>query len=285
MKLNNKGFAISVILYSMIILVIGIMYLLLNIVNTRYKLTKENKEEVVEYINSQGINTVTDEFANKLAVNKVINTGLLNCQGNNCYYYGNDPSNYVKFNNELWRIIGVMSMGGNRYLKIVRNNFLLLETVDTNKFSMSNVFSYLNSNYYNSLGTSKKFVASVKWYNSEYATNLTPFNAYNEELVSTSYKTGYIGIINGSDFGFAASSSYTTNNLSNYSSSINDNWLATTYDYLTMSYSSNKINIVSNGNLISSDITETYIYPSLYLNKDIFITSGTGTSVDPYILG
>lgn len=49
-KMNKKGFAISVILYSMVILVISIMYLVLGIIKDRYNLENQLKESTIDYI-------------------------------------------------------------------------------------------------------------------------------------------------------------------------------------------------------------------------------------------
>jgi len=73
-------------------------------------------------------------------------------------------------------------------------------------------------------------------------------------------------------------------NLSSYSSSSSNNWLALSNNYFTMSYSGNKLNVVSNGNLISTDNKTAYIYPAVYIKKDIFIIGGVGSSDEPYIL-
>lgn len=284
MKLNNKGFAISVVLYSMVILIIGIMYLLLDVVNSRYRMSREVKDDVVEYINSQGINTISQELLNRIATTKIINTGALSLHSGNYYYTGNDPDNYVYFNSELWRIIGVIVVDDVRYLKIVRNNYISENTSDNHRIINSNIFNYLNNTYYNSMNSSKTMIKKINWYNSEYSTNLTALNAYQEEKKATSFSENYVGLINGSDFGYTADNVYLTNYLSNYASSINDNWLALTNDYFTMSFSGTKINVVSNGNLSSTDNMTAYIYPCVYLKKDVLIIDGAGERTNPYIL-
>lgn len=282
-KLNNKGFAISVILYAMVILAMGIFFLLIDIVNTRYRLSKDMKEDVVEYINSQGVNTITSSLANKIATTKIINTGSLTYQNGNYYYYGNEPNNYVIFNSELWRIIGVINVDGVKYLKIVRKDYLQSMTSNSNRIIDSNIFEYLNDNYYNTIAN-RTMIKKMDWYNSEYSTNRTVSNAFNQERSATSMSNNYIGLINGSDFGYAAGTSYFTNNLSNYAPSINNNWLSLTNTYFTMSFQGTNLNVVSNGNLVSTSDFEAYVYPCLYLKKDLLITSGTGHSGDPYIL-
>jgi len=284
MKLNNKGFAISIVLYSMIILIIGIMYLLLDIVNDRYKMSKEAKEHVVEYINMQGVNTLSDELYNKIGVNKIINTNELVLKNGNYYYNGNDPDNYIQLSGELWRIIGIISVNDVKYLKIVKNEPITEMNCDNYQIVKSNVFTYLNNDYYKTLGNEKNMIQKINWYNTEHSTNITPYNAFKEESRDSAYNNNYIGLINASDFGYTASENYLTNNLSNYSASINDNWLALTNDYFTMSFYNKKINVVSNGNLVNSGENSFFVYPCIYLKKDVLITSGIGKEDNPYIL-
>ena len=73
----------------------------------------------------------------------------------NIRYYGSDPNNYVRFNNELWRIIGVF---GNN-VKLVRSEKLgylswdsseesINEGRGVNEWSTSALKNYLNTMYY-----------------------------------------------------------------------------------------------------------------------------------------
>ena len=282
MKLNNKGFAISVILYSMIILTIGVLYLLLGVLNTRYNLSKETSDDVVDYINNQGVNTITDDRASKIATTRIINTGNLLQKNGNYYYYGNNPNNYIRFNNEEWRIIGVISINKVKYLKLIRNNYLKVASMDNYKVIESNIFEYLNNEYYPAM-KDKNMVKDVYWNNAEYSTSITALNAYNKEITTSLNSKQYVGLIDGSDFGYTAGEAYLTKNLSSYNSSTS-NWLSFSNNYFTMSYYGNNINIVSNGNLVNTTSKNAYIYPCVYIKKDIFIIGGVGTSSDPYIL-
>lgn len=287
MRLNNKGFAISVIIYSMIILAIGILYLLLNVLNSRHNLSKQKNNEVVDYINNQGVNTVVDERANKIGTNRLINNNngqlLYNSDTKNYYYYGTNPDNYIMFSGDLWRVIGVFNVNNVKYLKLIKNEPLKVETANNHKIAESNIFSYLNNEFYNNL-SNKDMINPMYWKNSEYSTYMTPLNAFNEEKQVFSTLKNYVGLIDGSDFGYAAGSTYLGNNLSSYASSINNNWLALTNNYFTMSYIGTKLNIISNGNLVSTDNKTAHIYPSVYIKKDIFIIGGAGKSDDPFIL-
>lgn len=51
--MNKKGFAISVILYSIIFLIIAILYMLLGITKTRYTVSKNLRDNVVKELNEE----------------------------------------------------------------------------------------------------------------------------------------------------------------------------------------------------------------------------------------
>ena len=84
-----------------------------------------------------------------------------------------EVKNYVEFNNETWRIIGVFSVddGSGIYesrLKIIRNDSIgnmYYNVNGTNNYLYSTVNEYLNNNYYNSIETSfKNMIANSKYY-------------------------------------------------------------------------------------------------------------------------
>ena len=99
------------------------------------------------------------EYTEKLYSNELsrIENGLKkdNTEDQNIRYYGSNPNNYVRFNNELWRIIGVF---GNN-VKLVRSEKLGNLSWDSsessinsgwgvNEWSQSDLKNYLNTMYY-----------------------------------------------------------------------------------------------------------------------------------------
>ena len=82
--------------------------------------TKENAEVIELEAPKYGITAV--EYINELYEYDSDTNGLKidNTEDKNIRYYGSDPNNYVKFNNELWRIIGVF---GNN-VKLIRKDIL-----------------------------------------------------------------------------------------------------------------------------------------------------------------
>ena len=99
------------------------------------------------------------EYIEKLYNNELsrIENGLKkdNTEDQNIRYYGSNPNNYVSFNNELWRIIGIF---GNN-VKLVRSEKLGNLSWDSsessvnngwgvNEWSQSDLKNYLNTMYY-----------------------------------------------------------------------------------------------------------------------------------------
>jgi len=74
-------------------------------------------------------------------------------------YHGINPNNYIKFNGELWRIIGVFDeyshgQSGKRLVKIIRNESIggyAWDKDNVNNWPTSSLYKLLNTTYYNSL--------------------------------------------------------------------------------------------------------------------------------------
>ena len=152
-------------------------------------------------------------------------------------YTGANPNNYVSFNNELWRIIGVFPTDdgtGNieNRVKIIRNESIGVWEWDSgniNDWSTASLQELLNSgDYYNRTGSytstglteeAKSMISDAKWYlgGNPWNTNddLTN-NWYSYERGTTVYSgnptsfIGKIGLMYPSDYGYATSGGSTT---------------------------------------------------------------------------
>ncbi len=159
-------------------------------------------------------------------------------KGNVRYYgtYSSQPNNYVTFNNELWRIIGVID----GKVKVVKNNYLPTVLTDNgitlateicymticsnfmqwnvkgnNNWSDSTLKAYLNGTYYNSIEINSRNMISEETYFlggptlSTYKT-LTSSEYYDIERSSNVYSGNTtsivqnIGLLYVSDYGYAA---------------------------------------------------------------------------------
>ena len=150
---------------------------------------------------------------------------------NNARYIGANPNNYVWFNNELWRIIGVFNNiddgTGNKEarLKIIRNEALnerkAWDTAGTNDWSSASLQEELNTTYLNSIQSPyKEMIGNAVWNlgglsisisDSNYYGTATSSIWYSYERGTTVYDgssttwTGSIGIMYASDYGYATS--------------------------------------------------------------------------------
>ncbi len=127
-------------------------------------------------------------------------------------YIGNEPNNYITFNDETWRIIGVFTVeteSGNKeqLIKIIRNESmgdLAWDSNWNNEWSTASLQKLLNGDYYNQTGsytttasikglssTARSQVAKVKWYlgGSSAVENLGGPDYYNFERGTTTCVT------------------------------------------------------------------------------------------------
>ena len=218
-------------------------------------------------------------------------------------YAGKNPNNYVLFNDELWRIIGVFSVntqsnGTQNLVKLIRN-----ETLDglawhgsnTNDWSVATLQQQLNNGYYNGTdstcnvyytsvtktcyfsetglnSTARNMVESVVWnLGGISSTSNTAEEFYTAERGTTVYSgrpttwTGKVGLMYPSDYGYAvlASSCARTTNLGDYDSTA-----------------------CTGNNWLKADSIQWTMTPRSSYSDIVFIVSNNGTLSDDYaILG
>ena len=227
-------------------------------------------------------------------------------------YRGASPKNYVTFNNEVWRILGVFPTDdgtGNieNRIKIVRKDSIGTKYWDTsgsNKWSVSSLGRELNSSYINTLNTNHAYdmIDNVKYYLGGYTNNtLTLNNMYSYERKISGSGTYYyssnpnswvgkIALMYASDYGYAAGDAC-TGNLSGYSSSTctSNNWLYNSNNEWLLAHVANGSGnsfLTYNGGVSIGSVSGNLraVRPSLYLNSNVMIESGDGTSSNPYKL-
>lgn len=201
-------------------------------------------------------------------------------------YLGANANNYVSFNDETWKIVGVFSVQSEengeyeQRVKITKSELMdpLAWNTSNDNWSWpdSSLSQILNEAYYIGNGrftetvlneTARNQVAQAKWYlggsDSQDAETL-----YNVERDSSTIN--YVGLLYPSDF---------------YYTYVNDkSWLRETSAIEWTMYVQH---ILSSADVLYTidDATKTLGYrPTVYLRSDIEVTDGTGTSSDPYIL-
>ena len=226
-------------------------------------------------------------------------------------YRGASPKNYVTFNNETWRIIGVFPTDDgtgkieNR-IKIVRDQSIgnnRWDTYDKNNWATASLKTNLNSTYLSGLTIeTQSMIGNTKYYLGGYNTaNIQKDVMYQYER-KTSGSTYYYGtnpnswvgklaLMYASDYGYAASDEC-TQNLSNYNDTTCTvyNWLYNLKDkewLLPQSArgGSNAFYVYSNGYVgYNFDVynNQLAVRPVIYLKYNVQISSGDGTSSNPY---
>ena len=152
--------------------------------------TKTSAEVIKLEAPKYGITAV--EYINELYEYDGEGLKIDNTPDENIRYYGSDPNNYVRFNNELWRIIGVF--GDN--VKLVRKDSLGELSWDSsessvnngwgvNEWSQSALKNYLNAMYYGGTsvtcynGKSKKEVTCPTGTIEETSKSLIDYHTWN----------------------------------------------------------------------------------------------------------
>ncbi len=279
---------------------------------------------------------------------------------NNLRYIGADPNNYVSFNNELWRIIGVFNNiddgTGKKEtrLKIIRDEPIGTYSWDnkasgtgssiseygSNDWSDSALQIVLNNGAYwnrtsgecpsgqNGATTScdftntglteeaKSMISNAKWNLGGLSDTSSDENYYQTAITSAWYTyergttvysgrptewIGKIGLMYPSDYGYATAGGSTTNRQTclntelyswdDYDDCFNNDWLYnSSYFQWTLtpysSYSLYVFRVVSDGHVTVSFAynTNDAVSPALYLNSNVKISGGDGSSSSPFIL-
>ena len=231
-------------------------------------------------------------------------------------YIGNTPNNYVYFNDELWRIIGVFPVedeNGNTTskIKIVRGECLAnkMDWDDNhrNNWPVSTLNNYLNNTFYNELSsTSKEMINMSKYYLGSFERNGNygmPSQIYSNERGLTVYSgnstywIGKIGLLYPSDFAYTYAlgvDDVCSNNISKcyqeYGANPSTSWINKIRNYdmwLISSFYSTNYNVFALvdegtiGDMIASNLE---VVPTVYLKPEVKIISGLGTQNNPYRL-
>ena len=231
-------------------------------------------------------------------------------------YRGASPKNYVSFNGETWRIIGVFPTDDgtgkieNR-IKLIRNESIGNKYWDerqTNDWVRpSTLNAELNGTYLNRLDSiAQSMIGNTKYYLGGYNTaNIQKDvmyqyerkikNTTNNEFYYGTNSNSWIGklaLMYASDYGYATSDEC-TQTLLYYSNTTckNNNWLLNSKEEWLLPPNASKSNyafIVRSTEEVNSIYVmgaTNVVRPVLYLKPDVKIIVGHGTSTDPYVLG
>ena len=236
-------------------------------------------------------------------------------------YRGGNVNNYVTFNNETWRIIGIIpteDTDGNveNRTKIIRDTSvgdMYWDGNGSNNWTTATLNTYLNNDYYNTLSSdAKNMIGTTKYYLGGYNSNasFTSDVMWQYERKNEANRTGYyyrtnpimqndankkIAIMYASDYGYAASKKCTSS-LYYYYDDTNckktNNWLDKSAGTWLLPQHSGDYDVTFSVNLIGGVDPNYKVYvsgenavrPVLSLSSNVRISGGSGTSSDPYTL-
>ena len=229
-------------------------------------------------------------------------------------YRGKDPKNYVTFNNETWRILGVFPTDDgtgkieNR-IKLIKDQSIgnkYWDTGNSNNWARSATLNTeLNTTYLNNLSpTAQSMIGNTKYYLGGYNNSLQipkdVMYQYERKINGGTYYNGsnpnnWVGklsLMYASDYGYAVSDEC-TQTLYNYNNATckNNNWLFKgNNEWILPQNASFRYSVffVNFEGLVGHNIVYNDKYavrPVLYLKPDVKIIVGHGTSTDPYVLG
>ena len=302
-KDNLKSFVIGGLIFTIIGVCAAVTF-------PSSEVSYDNSESGLSSTNLKG---AIDELYKRCTANPALDVieDLVSTNTNELYkdehgdirYYGPSPNNYVSFNNELWRIIGVID----GKIKIIRNESIenmQWNSTSSNNWNNASLKSYLNGDYYNSINETYKNMISEETYylggptTYNYKT-LTASDYYNVERDSTQVYSGnpasttqYIGLMYPSDYGYAAGSSCLSTALLDYDGGCkNSDYLSIGVTELLQTPNADigryyTVILHGRGSVFAyDDVTGSYAgRPVLYLNTNVQITGGNGSQSNPYTL-
>ena len=217
-------------------------------------------------------------------------------------YKGANPNNYIYFNDELWRILSIDS---DNNIKIIKNSSVVKTSWDTTGGEYgskdwtrpSDLNTYLNGEYYNSLGTDvQNKIISHEWSIGEPTT-------YNDSLSSqiieenNSKWTGKVGLITLSEYLRGNSNENECSNVdllvNNLETCSTTNYLIDSISYYDYTWTITPYTVEDIGDVFAVFYTGSFtvvepsnnfgVIPVVYVNVSGGL-SGSGTTDNPYRL-
>lgn len=290
---NKKGFISVTVIYTFFLVFLSLMLFIVtnmvvnrNLLNTLKKSIKDDISDTnfTRYL----INHSDDEKINLTKVTK----------DNSYRFTGANPNNYIKFSesDKTYRMIGIID----GKIKIIDTSYKEIEYNDTlnNSYENTTIKESLNNEYLITLNENiRNLLDESNWYINSIVRNYSNVDELTDEEISDKkngkYVTDKIGLPYISDYIYAYDSTD-----SEYGKKISktnnwffqDNiWFITRVNYnnkMDMKYYEYVFYLKNDGSIDVSLVTEAKnVTPCFYLKSNIKYISGTGSLVDPYIIG
>ena len=271
LRLNNKGLAVSGIIYAILILFLVLIFAILGILSSRKMILDKLKNDVLEQLNTA---TTVTQSPNLIKIlmsqyNEGATTGLVQDSTNsNIYYYtgSNDEvsNNYLWYGGHHWRVIE-FDTSDNTLLLISTQPLTAIQSASSvwttqSAYNSSYINTWLNDYFYNSLDSSIQNSIISNSFNIGIYTNV--------DEITTNQK---VGLLDNDQYTRAGGTDSYLDIKNNFS--------------LGNRYSSSNIHYVFyDGTLNNGSIGKIGVRPVIKISDQI-ITGGNGTLTSNYEVG
>lgn len=206
-------------------------------------------------------------------------------------YLGNEPNNYILFNNEVWRIIGVFQTEKEGYapqVKIIKEEALLGSYGSNNK----NPSFLLSTDYYDKFESLSHSISMKTDYSLSHI-NIQQLNGNEIYKMEHNHKVktfqSFVGLPYLSDYVKTFGSGYQDFCFENITSCSTKSWMSHEKMAFLNGISATNEEVWTtdeSGKVVSSLTSETFhIHPVVYLYASTFYQSGNGSQSNPYRIG
>ena len=282
MYLNNKGFAISTVLYSLLIMATLILFLLVGNLSFERRTTSNFVNDIKDELNA-----FASIFGNSKSEGKLLAEALLTSVGDKGSYYddgtdtfitGEDPNNYIWYSGKLWRAVSVNNEEKTTKLVTQWNISVITYSSGSTDFEGSYMEEWLNDT------TVDGFLGNLRDYENFVVTDAVwdaTLDAKDLGSITrpggTTTVTAPVGLLNMYEY----QTSYRgTNNSNGYLNNGLIWWTLTPYSSSRVRYVSD----VGNAGNGSPSGHSRGARPSINLKSSVKIVDGDGTIDNPYRL-
>lgn len=244
--------------------------------NFQIRANKKAPETLIEYLREKAASSNSD--------------GLKLDDWKNVRYVGRNVNNFVRFNDNYWRIIGVVD----EKVKLIRYDAFGGVRWDDSKTNYygSSILKFLTDYYQTFTDSAKNMVSETDYYvfgsSSSYDTRKQAYENERSQYRETWYDT--IGLMYPSDYAYASECNHSLGSL-NESECTSTNWLFEFEDsgewlISSVGWSVWYINYdgAVAGDNDGSPSDYRYARPVVHLDPAVILAGGSGTHTDPYLI-
>lgn len=210
-------------------------------------------------------------------------------------YRGTTVNNYINYSGESWRIISLEADGSAKIMLTNPYNTMAWDSLGTaTDWKGTTLKNWLTNNVYSNISDKNKLLKTKPTWDVGiiYDTGTMTQSEIEQQVVATKFTgtigtDGIVGLISATDYLKATLVNCSTNALKN---SACTSWLSSSTMLIINGYKelfNEDINagVIENGQLKSKEVTTSInFHPVVYLNNEVKISSGDGSSANPYKL-